>query len=61
MYYGPNPEAFGHDGYGGCFGCADPAANIALGLTKTLLHSGIPARFDTLTKPKFVETVYGNL
>ena len=61
MYYGPNLEAFGHDGYGGCFGCADPAANIALGLTKTLLHSGIPARFDTLTKPKFVETVYGNL
>ena len=61
MYYGPNLGTFGLDGYGGCFGCADPDSTVALGLTKTLLHSGIPARFDTLTKPKFVETVYGNL
>lgn len=61
MYYGPNLKAFGHDGYGGCFGSGDPEANVALGLTKTLLHAGIPIRSDTLTKPKFVETVYGNL
>ena len=29
--YGPNPKAFGHSGWGGAFGCADPAADIAVG------------------------------
>ena len=61
MYYGPNLGTFGHDGYGGYFGCTDPDSTVVLSLTKILLHSGIPARFDTLTKPKFVETVYGNM
>lgn len=59
MYYGPNPRAFGHDGYGGSFGSADPEAKVALGYTKTLLHTDqIP---ETLSKTRFIETVYGNL
>jgi CubicO group peptidase (beta-lactamase class C family) len=29
--YGPNPRAFGHSGWGGAFGCADPDAQIAIG------------------------------
>ncbi|MFI4972949.1 MAG: serine hydrolase domain-containing protein [Caulobacterales bacterium] len=29
--YGPNPRAFGHSGWGGSFGCADPDAQIAIG------------------------------
>jgi CubicO group peptidase (beta-lactamase class C family) len=29
--YGPNPRAFGHSGWGGSFGCADPDAGIAIG------------------------------
>jgi len=59
MYFGPNPRAFGHDGYGGSFGGADPEAKVALGYTKTLLHiDQIP---ETLSKTRFIETVYGNL
>ncbi|MBT2420219.1 beta-lactamase family protein [Streptomyces sp. ISL-22] len=29
--YGPNPRAFGHDGYGGSCGLADPEAGVSLG------------------------------
>jgi CubicO group peptidase (beta-lactamase class C family) len=29
--YGPNPDTFGHSGWGGSFGCADPGARIAIG------------------------------
>jgi CubicO group peptidase (beta-lactamase class C family) len=29
--YGSNPRAFGHSGWGGSFGCADPNAGIAIG------------------------------
>jgi len=29
--YGPNPGAFGHSGWGGSFGCADPDADVAIG------------------------------
>jgi CubicO group peptidase (beta-lactamase class C family) len=29
--YGPNPRAFGHSGWGGSFGCADPDAKVAIG------------------------------
>ncbi len=29
--YGPNPNAFGHTGWGGSFGCADPENGIAIG------------------------------
>ncbi|HKD20502.1 MAG TPA: serine hydrolase domain-containing protein [Rhizomicrobium sp.] len=29
--YGTNPHAFGHSGWGGSFGCADPDAGVAIG------------------------------
>ena len=29
--YGRNPRAFGHSGWGGSFGCADPDAGVAIG------------------------------
>jgi CubicO group peptidase (beta-lactamase class C family) len=29
--YGPNRRAFGHSGWGGSFGCADPDAGVAIG------------------------------
>ncbi len=29
--YGDNPDAYGHSGWGGAFGCADPAAGVAIG------------------------------
>ncbi|MFI9820529.1 serine hydrolase domain-containing protein [Streptomyces sp. NPDC052013] len=31
--YGPNPRAFGHDGFGGSCGLADPEAGVSLGYT----------------------------
>lgn len=62
MYFGPNPRAFGHDGHGGSFASADPEAKVALGYTKTLLHTDqVPIRPETLSKTRFIETVYANL
>jgi CubicO group peptidase (beta-lactamase class C family) len=29
--WGPNPRTFGHSGWGGSFGCADPDARLAVG------------------------------
>jgi CubicO group peptidase (beta-lactamase class C family) len=29
--YGPNPRTYGHSGWGGSFGCADPDGRIAIG------------------------------
>jgi CubicO group peptidase (beta-lactamase class C family) len=29
--YGPNPRAYGHSGWGGSFGCADPQAGVSIG------------------------------
>ncbi len=38
FYYGNNLRAFGHDGYGGATGFADPQLKLGFGYTKTLLH-----------------------
>ena len=29
--YGPNPASFGHSGWGGSFGCADPETGLSIG------------------------------
>jgi CubicO group peptidase (beta-lactamase class C family) len=30
-FFGPNPRAYGHSGWGGSFGCADPDRRLAIG------------------------------
>jgi CubicO group peptidase (beta-lactamase class C family) len=30
-FFGPNPRAYGHSGWGGSFGCADPQRRLAIG------------------------------
>jgi len=30
-FFGPNPRSYGHSGWGGSFGCADPDQRIAIG------------------------------
>jgi CubicO group peptidase (beta-lactamase class C family) len=30
-FYGPNPRSYGHSGWGGSFGCADPDRQLAIG------------------------------
>ncbi|KIE26950.1 beta-lactamase [Streptomyces sp. MUSC 125] len=39
--YGPNQRAFGHDGYGGSCGLADPDAGVSLGYVMNRLGSAI--------------------
>jgi CubicO group peptidase (beta-lactamase class C family) len=39
--YGPNPRAFGHDGYGGSFGLADPEAGLAIGWVQNKMGSAL--------------------
>jgi len=36
--YGPNPRTYGHSGWGGSYGCADPNARVAIGYV--LNHMG---------------------
>ncbi|MDJ0848829.1 MAG: serine hydrolase domain-containing protein [Myxococcota bacterium] len=31
VLFGPNPDAYGHSGYGGSFGCADPETRVGAG------------------------------
>ena len=33
LVFGPNPEAFGHSGWGGSFGFAAPASGVAAAYT----------------------------
>ena len=30
-FFGPNPRTYGHSGWGGSFGCADPDQRLAIG------------------------------
>lgn len=40
QHIGPEPEAFGHGGYGGSIGFANPASGLAVGITKNRFHDG---------------------
>jgi CubicO group peptidase (beta-lactamase class C family) len=31
QFFGPNPRSYGHSGWGGSFGCADPEQRLAIG------------------------------
>ncbi|MFB8774235.1 serine hydrolase domain-containing protein [Streptomyces broussonetiae] len=56
--YGPNPRAFGHDGFGGSCGLADPEAGLSLGYTMNLMGPHIA---DDPRKMALVEAVYSAL
>lgn len=53
--YGPNPRAFGHDGFGGSFGLADPEAGIAIGYVMNRMGPHIA---DDPRKLALIEAVY---
>ncbi|MFI7005510.1 serine hydrolase domain-containing protein [Streptomyces sp. NPDC050145] len=53
--YGPNPRAFGHDGFGGSFGLADPEAGISIGYVMNHMGAHIA---DDPRKMALVDAVY---
>ncbi|MCZ4125871.1 serine hydrolase domain-containing protein [Streptomyces sp. H39-S7] len=53
--YGPNPRAFGHDGFGGSFGLADPEAGISIGYVMN--HMGVHIADDP-RKMALIDAVY---
>jgi CubicO group peptidase (beta-lactamase class C family) len=53
--YGPNPRAFGHDGFGGSCGLADPEAGIALGYVMNRMGPHIA---DDPRKMALIEALY---
>jgi len=56
--YGPNPRAFGHDGFGGSCGLADPEAGVSLGYVMNLMGPHIA---DDPRKTALVDAVYASL
>ncbi|GAA3446826.1 serine hydrolase [Planomonospora venezuelensis] len=56
--YGPNPRAFGHDGYGGSCGLADPEAGVSIGYVMNRMG---PLISDDPRKTALVEAVYAAL
>ncbi|MGW7384878.1 serine hydrolase domain-containing protein [Streptomyces sp. NPDC054794] len=56
--YGPNPRAFGHDGFGGSCGLADPEAGVSLGYVMNRMG---PRIADDPRKMALVDAVYGAL
>ncbi|MFG1665754.1 serine hydrolase domain-containing protein [Streptomyces sp. Y7] len=56
--YGPNPRAFGHDGFGGSCGLADPEAGVSLGYTMNRMGPHIA---DDPRKMALIDALYGAL
>ncbi|MGV4886005.1 serine hydrolase domain-containing protein [Streptomyces viridosporus] len=56
--YGPNPRAFGHDGFGGSCGLSDPEAGVSLGYTMNRMG---PHVADDPRKTALVDALYGAL
>lgn len=53
--YGPNPRAFGHDGFGGSFGLADPETGISIGYVMNHMGANIA---DDPRKMALIDAVY---
>ncbi|MFF8732393.1 serine hydrolase domain-containing protein [Streptomyces sp. NPDC015171] len=53
--YGPNPRAFGHDGFGGSCGLADPETGVSLGYVMNRMG---PRIADDPRKTALVDAVY---
>ncbi|MFI1209537.1 serine hydrolase domain-containing protein [Streptomyces sp. NPDC020802] len=56
--YGPNPRAFGHDGFGGSCGLADPEAGVSLGYVMNRMG---PRIADDPRKMALVDALYAAL
>ncbi|MDQ0753467.1 CubicO group peptidase (beta-lactamase class C family) [Streptomyces africanus] len=56
--YGPNPRAFGHDGFGGSCGLADPEADVSLGYVMNRMGPHIA---NDPRKMALVDAVYSAL
>ncbi|WP_413755891.1 serine hydrolase domain-containing protein [Streptomyces sp. MMBL 11-3] len=56
--YGPDPRAFGHDGFGGSCGLADPDAGVSLGYVMNRMGPHIA---DDPRKTALVDAVYKSL
>ncbi|WP_435281342.1 serine hydrolase domain-containing protein [Streptomyces koelreuteriae] len=56
--YGPNPRAFGHDGFGGSCGLADPEAGVSLGYVMNRMGPHIA---DDPRKTALVDALYSVL
>ncbi|MDX3530577.1 serine hydrolase [Streptomyces sp. ID05-39B] len=56
--YGPNPRAFGHDGFGGSCGLADPEAGLSLGYVMNRMGPHIA---DDPRKTALVKAAYSAL
>jgi CubicO group peptidase (beta-lactamase class C family) len=56
--YGPNPRAFGHDGFGGSCGLADPEAGVSLGYVMNRMG---PRIANDPRKTALIDALYGAL
>ncbi|MDN0199164.1 serine hydrolase domain-containing protein [Streptomyces sp. S.PNR 29] len=56
--YGPNPRAFGHDGFGGSCGLADPEAGVSLGYVMNRMG---PHVADDPRKMALIDALYSVL
>ncbi|MFD7321703.1 serine hydrolase domain-containing protein [Streptomyces sp. NPDC059875] len=56
--YGPNPRAFGHDGFGGSCGLADPESGVSLGYVMNRMGPNIA---DDPRKMALIDAVYAAL
>ncbi|MFG3201117.1 serine hydrolase domain-containing protein [Streptomyces sp. NPDC048192] len=56
--YGPNPRAFGHDGFGGSCGLADPEAGVSLGYVMNRMG---PRIADDPRKAALIDALYSAL
>ncbi|WP_406213248.1 serine hydrolase domain-containing protein [Streptomyces canus] len=56
--YGPNPRAFGHDGFGGSCGLADPEAGVSLGYVMNRMGPHIA---DDPRKMALIDALYSVL
>lgn len=56
--FGPNPKAFGHDGFGGSTGCADPERGVGFGYVMNQMG---PLLRDDPRKMALLSALYGAL
>jgi CubicO group peptidase (beta-lactamase class C family) len=56
--YGPNRATFGHSGWGGSFGCADPEARIGIGYAMNQMYGNLRGDPRSLA---LLEAVYASI